>query len=159
MINPLSDNLLLIRKDPSFLIIGKAQERFSLCIETLSDEYCQTVEPDDLIVVSAPDGGEPEAAAMLVELVRRHHTPLIVLPKDHPGSRRLRYVVSVGPVITTDCTILRGTHPEQHLVCASGELSGITLHGTKEGVRIENLPTGTELKNFGFHTSIEFIQN
>lgn len=157
MITPLSDELLLIRKDPSFLIIGKAQERFSLCIETSSDEYCQTVEPDDLIVVSAPDGGEPEAAAMLVELVRRHHTPLIVLPKDHPGSRRLRYVVSVGQLITTDCTIRRGTHPEQHLVCASGELSGITLHGTKKGVRIENLPSGTELKNFGFHNSIEFF--
>jgi hypothetical protein len=157
MINLLSDGLLLIRKDPSFLIIGKAHERFPLCIETSSDEYCQTVEADDLIIVSAPDGGEPEAAAMLVELVRRHHTPLIVLPKDHPGSRRLRYVVSVGPVITTDCTILRGTHPEQHLVCASGELSGITFHGTKEGVRIENLPPGTELKNFGFHTSIEFF--
>jgi hypothetical protein len=157
MINPLSDNLLLIRKDSSFLIVGKVQKRFSLCLETSSDEYCQTVEPDDLIVVSAPDGGEPEAAAMLVELVRRHHTPLIVLPKDHPGSRRLRYVVSVGPLITTDCTIRRGTHPEQHLVCASGELSGITLHGTKKGVRIENLPSGTELKNFGFHNSIEFF--
>jgi hypothetical protein len=157
MINPLSDELLLIRKDPSFLIIGKSHERFSLCIETSSDEYCQTVEPDDLIVVSAPDGGEPKAAAMLIELVRRHHTPLIVLPKDHPGSRRLRYVVSVGPVITTDCTIRRGTHPEQHLVCASGELSGITLQGIKEGVRIENLPSGTELNTFCFRTSIEFF--
>jgi hypothetical protein len=157
MINSLKDKLLLIRKNTSFLVIGKSLERFSLCIETSSDEYCQTVEPDDLIVVSAPDGGEPEAAAMLIELVRRYHTPLIVLPKGHPGSRRLRYVVSVGPVITTDCTIRRGTHPEQHLVCASGELSGITLHGEKESVRIENLPSGSELNNFDFHTRSEFF--
>ncbi len=155
MITPLSDNLLLIRKGPSFLIIGKAQERFSLCIETSSDEYCQTVEPDDLIVVSAPDGGEPEAAAMLVELVRRHHTPLIVLPKDHPGSRRLRYVVSVGLVITTDCTIRRGTHPEQHLVCASENLSGMTLQGVKGGIEIANLPSGAGLTQFQYRTNIE----
>jgi len=157
MITPLSDKLLLIRKDSSFLIIGKAQERFSLCIETSSDEYCQTVEPDDLIVVSAPDGGEQEAAAMLVELVRRHHTPLIVLPKDHPGSRRLRYVVSVGPVITTDCTIRRGTHPEQHLVCASGELSGMTLKGVKGGIEISNLPSGAGLTHFQYRTKIEIL--
>jgi hypothetical protein len=157
MITPLSDKLLLIRKDSSFLIIGKAQERFSLCIETLSDEYCQTVEPEDLIVVSAPEGGEQEAAAMLVELVRRHHTPLIVLPKDHPGSRRLRYVVSVGPVITTDCTILRGTHPEQHLVCASGELSGMTLQGVKGGIEISNLPSGAGLTHFQYRTKIEIL--
>jgi hypothetical protein len=157
MINPLSDNLLLIRKDPSFLIVGKAQERISLCIETSSDEYCQTVEPDDLIVVSAPDGGEPEAAAMLVELVRRHHTPLIVLPKDHPGSRRLRYVVSAGPLITTDCTIRRGTHPEQHLVCASENLSGMTLQGVKGGVKISNLPSGAGLTHFQYRTNIEIL--
>jgi hypothetical protein len=157
MITPLSDKLLLIRKGPSFLMIGKAQERFSLCIETSSDEYCQTVEPDDLIVVSAPDGGEPEAAAMLVELVRRHHTPLIVLPKDHPGSRRLRYVVSVGLVITTDCTILRGTHPEQHLVCASENLSGMMLQGVKGGIEISNLPSGAGLTHFQYRTNIEIL--
>jgi hypothetical protein len=155
MITPLSDELLLIRKEPSFLIIGKAQERFSLCIETSSDEYCQTVEPDDLIVVSAPDGGEPEAAAMLVELVRRHHTPLIVLPKDHPGSRRLRYVASAGPLITTDCTIRRGTHPEQHLICASENLSGMTLQGVKGGIEISNLPSGAGLTHFQYRTNIE----
>jgi hypothetical protein len=157
MITPLSDELLLIRKDPSFLIIGKAQERFSLCIETSSDEYCQTVEPDDLIVVSAPDGGEPEAAAMLVELVRRHHIPLIVLPKDHPGSRRLRYVVSAGPLITTDCTIRRGTHPEQHLICASENLSGMTLQGVKGGIEISNLPSGAGLTHFQYRTNIEIL--
>jgi hypothetical protein len=157
MITPLSDEILLIRKDPSFLMIGKAQERFCLCIETSSDEYCQTVEPDDLIVVSAPDGGVPEAAAMLVELVRRHHTPLIVLPKDHPGSRRLRYVVSVGPLITTDCTIRRGTHPEQHLICASENLSGMTLQGVKGGIEISNLPSGAGLTHFQYRTNIEIL--
>jgi hypothetical protein len=94
---------------------------------------------------------------MLVELVRRHHTPLIVLPKGHPGSRRLRYVVSVGPLITTDCTIRRGTHPEQHLVCASENLSGMTLQGVKGGIEISNLPSGAGLTHFQYRTNIEIL--
>jgi hypothetical protein len=156
MIISLLDTFLLVRIVPSFLVIAQAHERFSLCIETASGEYCQTVEPADLIVVSAPEGGDPEAAVMLIELVRRHHTPLIVLQKDHPGSRRLRYVVSVGSSITTNCSIRRGTHPEQHLICASEALSGITLWGVDGGVRIDNLPSRAELVPFHSRSTIEF---
>jgi hypothetical protein len=159
MIAPLHDEYLLIRSDPSFLIIAKANARFSLCLETENGEYCQTIEPADLVVVSAPEGGELEPAVMLIELVRRYHTPLIVLPGDHPGSRRLRYVVSAGPVITTNCSIRRGTHPEQHLICASEALSGMTLQGEAGSIRISNLPSGAGIMRFRSHTSIEFIQN
>lgn len=142
------DEFLLVRTDPSFLVVAQANTRFALCIETESGEYCQTVEPEDLVVVSAPEGGDPEAGVMLIELVRRHHTPLIVLPPNHPGSRRLRYVVSVGSVITTNCSIRRGTHPEQHLICASEGLSGITLRGTGGGVEVTNLPAGADIERF-----------
>jgi hypothetical protein len=159
MIQLLPDEFLQISKGSSFLIIAKANVQFALCIETSSEEFCLTIEPDDLIAVSAPEGGEPEAAAMLIELVRRYHTPLIVLPGNHPGSRRLRYVVSAGPVIVTNCSILRGTHPEQHLICASESLSGVTLQGIKGGVRITNLPPGTGIAHFRSRTSIEFVQN
>jgi hypothetical protein len=159
MIVTLKDEFLLIRTPSSFLIIAKAQERFPLCIETLSEEYCQTVETSDLVAVSAPEGGDIDAGVMLIELVRRYHTPLIVLPGNHPGSRRLRYVVSVGPVITTNCSIRRGTHPEQHLICASEALSGVTIQGVKEGVRIDNLPPDTELIHFRSSTSNEFYKN
>jgi hypothetical protein len=148
MISLAYDEFLLIRYESSFIIVALGGNLFSVCIETSSEEYCQTVEPDDLIVVSAPDGGEPEAGVMLIELVRRYHTPLIVLPGNHPGTRRLRYVVSAGPVITTDCSIRRGTHPEQHLICASGGLSGITLRGTGGGVVVGNLPAGAEVERF-----------
>lgn len=153
------DEFLLVRTDYSFLIVAQANTRFALSIETESDEYCQTVEPEDLIVVSAPEGGDPEAGVMLIELVRRHHTPLLVLPRNHPGSRRLRYVVSIGPVITTDCSIRRGTHPEQHLICASEALSGITLQGRKEGVEIFPIPPKAKVTRFRSQTSIEFIRN
>ncbi len=140
MIIPLHNDFLIIRKEPSFLAVSRAGNRFSVCIETPSEEYCQAVGPDDLIVVSAPEGGGIGAAIMLTELVRHYRTPLVALPKNHPGSRRLKYVVSAGPVIRTDCQILRGTHPEQHLICASAALSGIILRGEGGGVSVENLP-------------------
>lgn len=148
MIHSFSDTFLLIRQGVSFLLVAGAGHRFSLCIETASDEYCQGIEPNDLIVVSAPEGGEPEAAVMLIELLRRFHTPLLVLPKDHPGSRRLRYVVSAGPVIETSCDIRRGTHPEQHLICATAGLSGITLRGIPGGCEIDNLPLGATAERY-----------
>ena len=97
--DPGPEELLLLEGKESFLIVGKAGSTFCLCIETFNDEYCQGVADDDLVAVSAPEGGSKEAAMMLLELVRKHRLPLMVLPRDHPGSKRLSYVVSVGPEI------------------------------------------------------------
>ena len=80
---PLEDGLLLIRGNCSFLLVGKAKDRFSLCIETSTEEFCQGVMPGDVIVVSAPEGGAVEPALMLMELVRIWHVPLLVLPRNH----------------------------------------------------------------------------
>jgi hypothetical protein len=139
---PLDDEIALIRGKHSFLLVAKANSRFPLCIETTSEEFCQGIDPTDLIVVSAPEGGEPEPGILLIELVRRYHMPLLVLPKNHTGSRRISYVTSVGPVIRTNCSIERGTHPEQHLICSHDELAGITLRGTEQGFEIIPAPPG-----------------
>jgi hypothetical protein len=157
MIPLLPDEFLHISKGSSFLIVAHANGRFSLCIEDQTGECCQTIEPTDIITVSAPEGGEPEACVMLIELVRRYRTPLVVLPHNHPGSRRFRYVVSAGPVIETNCRIRRGTHPEQHLICASEVLSGMTLQGVKGGIEISNLPSGAGLTHFQFSMKIEIL--
>lgn len=132
--------LLLIRGENSFLLIGKADVRYALAFETLEKEYSQTVEEGDLIVVSVPEGGSVEAARMLLELVRGNHIPLIILPKGHPGSRRLKMVVSVAPEILLACDIQRGTHPEQYVLCSSDELGGMRISGVKDGVEIERMP-------------------
>ena len=140
MIYPLADEFLLISGERSFLLVARVGASFGLRIETFDEEYSQTVEPDDLVAVSAPEGGALEPACMLAEFVRTYRTPLIVLPKDHPGSKRFSYLVSVGPVISTSCTIKRGTHPEQHLICSSDELAGIVLEGRSGSVEIFGLP-------------------
>jgi len=140
MIHTLDDESLLIKGKQSFLLVALVKNSFGLCIETSHDEYVQGVEPGDLVVVSAPEGGAIEPALMLMDLVRTFHVPLLVLPKDHPGSKRIAYVVSVGPEIFTSCSIRRGTHPEQHLICSSDELAGISLKKTEHGVDVSSLP-------------------
>lgn len=157
MIYPLNDELLLIRSVHSFLLVGKVNALFGLCIETTTNEYCQTVDPTDLVVVSAPEGGAIEPAIMLIEFVRTYHLPLIVLPKNHPGSKRFTYLISVAPEIITNCSIQRGTHPEQHLVCSSPELAGITLKGTEPGVEIFPVPAGVSFQRIKCHIKTDFL--
>jgi len=133
----LGNEYLLIQGDNSFLLIGKAGSQICICIETADNEYCQGLSPDDLIVVSAPEGGPLEPAIMLLELVRTYRCPLIVLPKGHPGSKRLRYVISAGERIRLSCSIERGTHPEQDVLCANGEFTGLVLQAVNGGMIIE----------------------
>jgi len=142
---PLGERILLVQGDRSFLIAGRALSDFPLFIETFEAEHSQPVSAGDLVAVSAPEGGDTEPARMLLELVRRHRMPLLVLPRDHPGSARLRLVVSVSPSLHLSCDIRRGTHPEQHLLCSSGELAGITLTGSGDGVELEGVPPGIRI--------------
>ena len=157
MIYSLNDELLLIRGKKSFLLIALVKNRFGLCIETSHDEYCQGVDSGDLIVVSAPEDGAVEPAMMLIDLVRTYHVPLLVLPRDHPGSRRISYVVSAGPEIFTSCSIQRGTHPEQHLICSSDELAGITLKRSEQGVNISPLPEGIMPRNIKYEIKTDLF--
>ena len=151
----LEEGLLLIRGNHSFLLIGKAKDRFSLCIETSTEEFCQGVMPGDVIVVSAPEDGPLEPALMLMELVRSWHVPLLVLPRNHPGSRRITRVVSVAPEVHTSCSITRGTHPEQHLVCSSDELAGMSIRGDTEGFELEGLPAGLSLQTVNYRVLLD----
>ena len=152
----LDDEVLLIRGKQSFLLVAKVKNRFGLCIETAHEEYCQGVEAGDLVVVSAPEDGVIEPALMLIDLVRTFHVPLLVLPKDHPGSRRISYVVSVGPEIFTSCSIRRGTHPDQHLICSSDELAGITLKRSEQGVDVFPLPESIIPRNIKYEIKTDF---
>jgi hypothetical protein len=152
----LDDEFLLIRGKQSFLLVAKVKSRFGLCIETAHDEHVQGVEAGDLVVVSAPEGGAIEPALMLTDLVRTFHVPLLVLPKNHPGSRRISYVVSVGPEIFTSCSIRKGTHPDQHLICSSDELAGISLKRIEHGVDVSPLPGSIIPRNIKFEIKTDY---
>jgi len=141
----LGNDVLHVKGHHSFLLVAAVQKDFPLCIETQTEEFVQGVHAGDLVLVSAPEAGLVEPARMLLELVRTYHLPLMVLSRDHPGSKRIPYVVSVGPEIQTNCSIVRGTHPEQHLVCSSDELAGMTFRGTRDGVDMGSLPSGIEV--------------
>jgi hypothetical protein len=132
--------MIVFSGDRSFIVAGQPTASFSLCVEYAEGEFCQTVESCDIVAVSAPEGGALQPAVMLLDLVRMYHTPLIVLPRDHPGSQRLRYVVSAGTVIRLSCGIQRGTHPEQDILCSGPDLAGMVLEGTKGGVLLKDIP-------------------
>ena len=132
------DDPILIRGCSSFLLVARSREKFPLIIETDDEELVQGVYPGDLIVVSAPEGGEIPPALYHLEMVNTYHTPVIALGKDHPASRRLSYVISAAERIEMRCDIRRGTHPEQHLLCAADEFTGMILYAEEEDLVIEN---------------------
>lgn len=132
------DNPTLIRGHSSFLLAARTREKFPLIIETDKEELVQGIYPDDLIIVSAPEGGEIAPALYLLEMVKTYHTPVIALGKDHPASRRLSYVVSAAERIEMRCDIRRGTHPDQHLLCAADEFTGMILYTEGDELVIKN---------------------
>ncbi|KAF5061811.1 hypothetical protein DSECCO2_311400 [anaerobic digester metagenome] len=146
MFAPLVDEYLVLEVPPSFLVVGRALSRLGLCIETVDGEVVKGLCPDDLVVASCPGGGPLEPALMLIELVRRYRQPLVVLPKGHPGSRRLAVVVSAGPSIRIACDIQRGTHPEQDVLCGADVFAGLRLSGVAGGVQVENPPPALRVR-------------
>jgi hypothetical protein len=138
--------MIVFRGNSSFIVAAQPTTSFSLCVEYAEGEYCQTVKSCDIVAVSAPEGGALQPAVMLLDLVRIYHTPLIVLPRGHPGSRRLRYVVSAGNVIRLSCGIQRGTHPEQDILCSGPDLAGMALEGKKGGILVKDIPGHLEIR-------------
>jgi len=109
------------------------------------EEIILFLEEKDLIAVSAFDVGDKieKGIRSLIFLLREMESPLVVLPENHPTSQRLPMVTSCGERIRLDCNITPGTHPEQNILCACDDLSGLEITATEEGVLI----TG-ELKEF-----------
>lgn len=135
------DRPLVLRGASSFLLVGRAGEKFPLIIGTDTEELVQGIYPGDLIVVSAPDGGVIPPALYLIEMVRTYHTPVIALGKDHPAGRRLSYVLSAAEKIEMRCDIRRGTHPDQYLLCSADEFSGMVLYADGDELVVENCRT------------------
>ncbi|MDV0443279.1 alpha/beta hydrolase [Methanorbis rubei] len=149
---------VLIRGRSSFLLVARATEKFPLIIETDTEELVQGVYPNDLIVVSAPEGGEVVPALYLLEMVATHHLPVIALGKSHPASRRISYVVSAAEKIEMRCDIRRGTHPEQHLLCTADEFAGMILFANENNLVIENCREEISVSQLVWELSITEVQ-
>jgi hypothetical protein len=72
-------------------------------------------------------------------MIREVNSPLIVLPKNHPASARLKIVVAAGKRIVLSSDITPGTHPEQHLLCGMKEFDGAEILGVAGGVKRKGL--------------------
>jgi hypothetical protein len=109
-------------------------------LDTDDEEIVLFTEPEDLIVASAFGEGESiqRGLGCTIYQIRELGSPLIVLPKGHPASSRLKTVVSIGSMTKLSCEIEPGTHPEQNVLCSSEEFSGLEILAAPDGAAINN---------------------
>lgn len=109
-------------------------------METESEEIILFTEDDDLLVASTFGSGEKFRQGLNCTLyqIRELEAPLIVLPKGHPASPRLKTAVSVGSFTRIKCDIQAGTHPEQDVLCGVPEFANVEIRGVKGGAEVMN---------------------
>jgi hypothetical protein len=119
------------------LAIAKTNGNF-FYLETESEEVVLFTDADDLIVASSFGAGDKVRRGLCCTIyqLRELGAPLIVLPKGHPASPRLKTVVSIGNSTHLSCKIEPGTHPEQDVLCGSEEFHGIQVQGVTGGAEI-----------------------
>jgi hypothetical protein len=122
--------ILFLKGSSGELGIVKAGKDMQVFIGTPEgEEVVQFLEAEDLIAVSAFSIGETAEKGIkcMIHLLKEMGSPIVVLPRNHPTSGRLKMVVSCGDFIKLDCSIQPGTHPEQDILCACEDLSGVEI--------------------------------
>lgn len=149
---PLQANQLLrVHGKTGTVAIVKVGPRRQFHVETPDRELALGVGPEAVLVASGfgTDDRIVQGLHCVLYLTREVGSPLIVLPKDHPASARLKIVLAVGSRIVLSCKITPGTHPEQHLLCALPEFEGVEILGVEGGVELRGLETAhVETRNF-----------
>lgn len=149
---PLEFNeILLVKGKKGTLSIVKAGEENQFFLETEKEEIILALEPEDLLVASGFGTDEKTINGLkcMLYIIREVRSPFIVLPKNHPASKRLKMVISAGNKTRLSCSIKPGTHPEQDILCGSDEFDGIVVTGVKGGVEFTDLPE-CEIKRLDF---------
>jgi len=154
---PLDRNeMLLVRGNSGTLAVVKVGKQRQFLVETPEREIVLAMGPEALLVASGFGTGAQMVNGLrcVLYMIREVNSPLIVLPKNHPASARLKIVVSVGKRIVLSCDITPGTHPEQHLLCGMKEFDGAEILGVEGGVELNGLEWATYDKkdfiNFSF---------
>jgi hypothetical protein len=134
------DDIAYLSGKKGTIAIAKTKGSF-FYLETESEETILFTEPEDLMVASSWGLGEKvmRALACTIFQLREMGSPLIVLPKGHPASPRLKSVISIGPCTRLSCEIEPGTHPEQDVLCACDEFHGMAILSREGGAEIPGL--------------------
>ena len=136
------DEILFLIGSSGELGLAKTGRDMQIFIGTPEkEEIVVFLDKDDLIVVSTFNIGlkEEKGIKSMIYLLKEFSSPIIVLPENHPTSKRLKMVVACGDHIRLDCNVQAGTHPEQDILCACKDLSGLDINAISEGVEIEGL--------------------
>jgi hypothetical protein len=146
-----STELLLVHGQTGTVAIVKVGTQRPFFVDTPDREFVLGLGPEALLVASGfgTDDRIRNGLRCVLYMIREVNSPLIVLPKNHPASARLKIVVSAGKRIVLSCTITPGTHPEQHLLCGMPEFEGAEILGVDGGVELKGLEGATyETKPF-----------
>ena len=129
--------ILFLSHNEYFLGVVKSLGK-SFLLETEKEEIILGTGNEDIICVSSLVDNEKLKPVMISTLysLRELSFPLIILNKGHPASKRLKLVFGFGDKIILDSCIEAGTHPDQHLLCSTEDLSGITVVAKKGGIEI-----------------------
>jgi hypothetical protein len=132
------DEIAYLEGKSGTLAIAKTRGNY-FYLETEEEETVLFTEPEDLIVASSFGYGEKIRRGLRCTIfsLRELNAPLIVLPKGHPASPRLKIVVSIGPATRLCCTIQPGTHPEQDVLCGSEEFNDLEVLAEPGGATIK----------------------
>jgi hypothetical protein len=138
------DEMLLLRGHDGTLGIVKAGDHTQFFLETEKEEIILALDPEDLLVASGfgTDEKTVNGIKCVLYMIREVGSPFIVLPKNHPASKRLKVVVSTGPRTRLSCSITPGTHPEQDILCGASEFDGLEVKGVKGGVELNGRTGG-----------------
>lgn len=131
------DEILFLEGETGIVgIVKVAHDNKMLFIATQdNEEIVQFLEKDDLIAVSNFKK-DKRAIKSQAYLTREEDSPIVILNKEHPSTKRLSQVLSVGEKVNLNCNITPGTHPEQDILCSCDSLSGLTINKTPNGVSL-----------------------
>lgn len=132
-----NDEILFLEGETGIVgIIKVAYENKMLFIATQdNEEIVQFLESDDIIAVSNFKK-DKRAIKSQAYLSREESSPLVILNKDHPSTKRLETVISIGNEVNLNCNIIPGTHPEQNVLCSCDSLSGLNITKTETGIKL-----------------------
>ena len=132
-----NDEILFLEGETGIVgVIKVAYENKMLFIATQdNEEIVQFLESDDIIAVSNFKK-DKRAIVSQAYLSREESSPIVILNKDHPSTKRLETVLSIGDQVNLNCNIIPGTHQEQNEICSCDSLSKKKKKKTPTGVKL-----------------------